>query len=103
MNADSTTANPVLVLVEVLEVRDPDRYREYQLAARTQLGPRGGVVVGRGAQMIEGTPAFGTVLVQRWPSAQAFLDWQASAEYAPLKALRQEVATIRIAWTPLMA
>mgnify|MGYP000961373006 CR=1 FL=1 len=103
MDADPLNAGPVVVLVEVLEVRDPDRYREYQLAARAQIGPLGGQVLARGANAVEGDPPFGTLLLQRWPSARAFLDWQASGAYAPLKALRQEVATIRLAWMPLSA
>ncbi len=103
MTADPTASGPVLVLVEVLEVRDPEGYRNYQMAARTQIGPRGGTVLARQAQPIEGDPPFGGFLVQRWPSAQAFLDWQASDEYAPLKAMRLQAATIRLAWMPLLA
>ena len=87
----------VLVVVEMTSVLDAEKLKAYQAQARAQLFERGGVVVGRGTSPVEGDPAFGTLLIQRWPSERAFRDWQESEAYRPLKALRHQCVEMRIA------
>jgi uncharacterized protein (DUF1330 family) len=96
-------AQPVLVVVEVKAVHDAQQMNAYQAAARLQLAKYGGEVVARGGSSCEGDPPFGPLLLQRWPSAQAFRDWQESEEYRPLRELRQRSADIRIAIVPMSA
>ena len=91
----------VLVVAEVCAVRDLEALQQYQLAARAQYGRFGGTVIGRGGEPVEGVPPFGRVLIQRWPSAKAFLNWQASPEYQPLKQQRLACADMRITIVPV--
>lgn len=93
----------VLVIVEVRKVHDANEMKNYQEGARAQIGPFGGVVIARGVIPVEGDPAFSTLMVQKWPSAQAFLDWQASDDYRPLKERRLKCADLRIGMVPLVA
>lgn len=91
----------VLVVIEIAAVRDADALKRYQMGARDQIARFGGSVLARGGSTFEGAP-FGPVLVQRWPSQAAFAAWQDSAEYQPLRALRQSCADLRIAIVPLV-
>jgi uncharacterized protein (DUF1330 family) len=90
----------VLVIVEVQEVRDGKEMAAYQAAAREQMLRRGGVVVARGGVCFEGDPSFEAMLIQRWPSEEAFREWQNSDEYRPLFACRKRAADLRIAIVP---
>ncbi len=90
----------VFVVVEIFEVRDAKALREYQAGARAQLAAFGGVVIGRGGEAFDGVPPFGPLLIQRWPSADAFKTWQASDDYRPLLELRRRAANLRIAIIP---
>lgn len=96
-------AEPVLVVVEVCAVRDPDGLKAYQREARHQVDIRGGKVIAFGSTPIEGDPPFETVMVQQWPSEDAFLGWQTSAEYRPLLELRKSCADIRISIVRMVA
>lgn len=92
----------VYVVVEIVAVRDAEQLKAYQTRARAQLLERGGVVVARGTSPVEGTPPFGTLLIQKWQSERAFRDWQESADYLPLKAMREHCVDMRIAVVPLV-
>lgn len=85
----------VLVIVEVRGIRDAEAFKAYQTGARQQLAQFGGRVLARGGRCFEGE-ASGPLLVQAWKSEEAFLRWQASAEYAPLRELRQGCVDLRI-------
>jgi uncharacterized protein (DUF1330 family) len=87
----------VLVLIEVVRVKDPEMLAQYQAGARAQIREHGGRVIGRGGGAYFGEPEYGTLLVQHWPSELAFRQWQASDEYIPLLAKRSQAADIRIA------
>ena len=91
----------VLVVVEVGAVRDAAALKSYQQGAREQIERYGGKVLGRGGSTLEGVP-FGPLLVQRWPSEHAFVAWQESAEYQPLREMRRSCADLRIAVIPLL-
>ena len=94
--------NEVLVVIEIEEISDPAEMQAYQQLARAQIAERGGSVVARGGECIEGA-AGGPFLVQRWPSETAFRDWQASDAYRPLLARRNAAARLRIAVVPMVA
>lgn len=97
----SAVNQAVLVIVEVSALHDPDQFKAYQLGTREQIGRRGGAVLARGGSSVEGSPPFQSLLIQEWPSARAFLDWQDSDEYRPLRSMRLASATLRIAIVPL--
>ena len=92
----------VLVVAEIQKVHDAEAMRLYQEAARAQFGRYGGSIVARGGEAVEGDPPFGALLVQRWPSAQAFRDWQASEEYRPLMERRKACVDMRISILPIV-
>jgi uncharacterized protein (DUF1330 family) len=91
----------VLVVVEVRSISDPEKFKQYQAGAREQIGRRGGRVLARGSTPFEGEPSFGAIMVQQWPSAEAFAQWQESEEYRPLREIRRSCADLRIATVPL--
>ena len=92
----------VLVILEVVSVKNPEKFQTYQSAVRLQIGERGATAIARGGSHFEGSPTFGPTVVQKWPSASAFYDWQASEDYRPYRDIRHEAADIRIAVIPLM-
>ncbi|MET3620124.1 DUF1330 domain-containing protein [Burkholderia ambifaria] len=92
----------VLVVIEICAVSDPEKLKAYQLGARQQIGPRGGVVIARGGYTLEGSPPSGTLMVQRWPSEASFRAWQDSEEYLPLREMRRTCAELRIVIVPMV-
>jgi uncharacterized protein (DUF1330 family) len=92
----------VLVVAEVQRIHDPEGMKLYQEGARSQIARFGGIVIGRGATSFEGSPPFERVLVQKWPSAEAFRRWQESDDYRPLRERRQRCADMRIAIVPFV-
>ena len=92
----------VLVVVEVRAVRDLEQFKRYQAGAREQIGRYGGTVIARGGSRVEGDPPFGALMIQQWPSEQAFRAWQESEEYRPLCAIRRGCADLRISTVPLL-
>ncbi len=90
-------AGEVLVVAELQRVHDAEGLKLYQQGARAQIARFGGVVLGRGDSCFEGSPSFENVLVQKWPSAEAFAAWQNSEDYRPLRETRQRCADMRIA------
>ena len=93
-------ADSILVVVETIEISDKERFATYQGQARQQLLERGGSLLARGGTLFEGAPLSGPVLIQRWPSEDAFREWQDSEEYRPLRDIRNEVANLRITIVP---
>jgi uncharacterized protein (DUF1330 family) len=91
----------VLVVVEILEIRDAAAFDEYQQGARAQFGGFGGSVLARGGAMHEGSDAFGPLLIQRWPSEAAFRAWQESEAYQPLLEKRRQAADMRMSIIPV--
>jgi uncharacterized protein (DUF1330 family) len=95
------TDEAVLVVTEIRSVRNPEELKAYQAGARNQIAKYGGKVIARGSRNTE-TEEFGMLLVQAWPSERAFVDWQESQEYRPLRDLRRRCADMRIAVVPLV-
>lgn len=89
----------VYVIIEVSNIRSAEGLQQYQAGARSQIGDRGGMVVARGGGTLAGEPS-GALLIQKWPSESAFLEWQHSEDYRPLKEIRERCADFRIAIVP---
>lgn len=93
----------VIVIVEVQEVFDPAGLDAYRSQAREQMLARGGELIARGGSLFEGSPPLAQgMLLQRWPSEQAFRDWQTSDAYAPLLKLRNEAVRLRMSIVPMI-
>jgi uncharacterized protein (DUF1330 family) len=92
----------VLVVVEVRSIGDADRFKKYQAGAREQIASYGGAVIARGGSPVEGDPPFGTLMIQKWPSQQAFMSWQESEQYRPLRDIRRSCADLRISVVPIV-
>ncbi|MDX3910316.1 MAG: DUF1330 domain-containing protein [Sphingobium sp.] len=90
----------VFVVVEPQVVFDPEGLARYQAAAREQATRRGAQVIARGGALYEGDPDLLLHLIQRWPSARAFQEWQESEEYRPLLEERKKYMKVRISIVP---
>ncbi|MEX0280142.1 MAG: DUF1330 domain-containing protein [Arenibacterium sp.] len=93
---------PVFVVVEVLTMRDPDVMADYVAAIAPQMDSYGAVNVGAGLKTHKGTSDAIHMVISRWPSAQAYLDWQASDDYAPWGEKRKAAADIRAHFIPVL-
>lgn len=92
----------VLVIVEQQVVYDAEALAKYQAGAREQAARRGAQVVARGGAVHEGEPESLFYVIQRWPSAKAFRDWQDSEEYRPLKEARMKAFKVRLSIVPVI-
>jgi len=94
---------PVLVVVEVISVKDRKGLQTYSKRAAELIGPLGGVVIGQGAIPVEEEAGFSPLVIQRWPSESAFRAWLDSDAYQPLREIRLASATMRAAIVPISA
>ncbi len=82
------------VIVNV-DVHDTERYEDYKQLAGPTVGAFGGKYIVRGgaAKVLEGDWEPKRVVVVEFPDVARAKEWWSSSEYAPGKALRQEIAT----------
>ena len=90
----------VLVVVEVRSISDGEKFKAYQAGAREQIARWGGRVIARGGEPVPGEAPFSPLMIQAWPSARAFVDWQESEEYRPLREMRRACADLRMGILP---
>lgn len=93
----------VLVVIEVVSVKDPAGLRLYQERASALIGPLGGTLIARGGTPVDGEPGFAPLAIQRWPSEAAFRAWLDSDAYQALREIRLASATMRAAIVPISA
>ena len=93
----------VLVVIEVVSVKDPEGLKVYQEHASKLIGPLGGAVLAVGGKPVEGEPGFSTIVVQRWSSEDAFRAWIDSEAYKPLREIWRASVTMRVAIVPISA
>ncbi len=76
-----------------VEVRDPERYKDYVATAKPAFERFGARFLARGGAYVvmEGNGRARNVVIE-FPSVQAAKDCYASAEYQAAKKIRQEVA-----------
>jgi uncharacterized protein (DUF1330 family) len=82
------------VIVEVLEVRDPEGMKRYAERANATVSQYGGayrVVRGR-MDVVEGDWEPGPLVIIEFPSLSRAREWYDSPEYRPLIAERQNVS-----------
>lgn len=77
-------------------IKDPAKFREYIRGHLPTLAAHGGRVLFRSDdnERVDGSWTPKLLVVQEWPSAEAFNAWHESAAYRPWKALRQEACEI---------
>lgn len=93
-------AKPVIVVVEVLSVEDPQGLQTYAERAGRLIGARGGVLLGHGGAPVDGEPGFAPLALQYWTSESAFRDWLDSDDYKPLREIRDASAKMRVSVVP---
>ncbi len=83
---------PVYFLVNIREVRDPDRMAEYRSRVLATVEANGGryLVLGGPAEAVEGSWEIGTPVLLEFPSRDAFDAWYGSDDYIPLRDMRLE-------------
>jgi uncharacterized protein (DUF1330 family) len=99
----TTPATETLVIIAVKAVRDPDAIKRYTAAVAPQVARHGGRTIAQGFELFEGTSDAKLVVVQAWPSADAFRAWQADPDYAPFLKLRRDAADIWMVIVPPVA
>jgi len=93
---------PVLVLVEVLAIMDAETMRDYVAAIAPQMAGYGARHLTAGLHTYKGETDAINMVASYWPTAQAYLDWQASAGYAPWAEKRLHAARIRTHFLPVI-
>ena len=76
------------------KIKDKEAFQEYSQGVPATMKLYGGRSIGvqLGANFVVGLKDVDVQVIQEWPSNQAFIAWQNSAEYAPLKLLRDTKA-----------
>jgi uncharacterized protein (DUF1330 family) len=87
----------VIVDVDII-VDEPARYEEYKKLAFATVVQYGGRFVVRGgkAENLEGDWDPKRIVVLEFPSYERAKEWWGSPEYAPAKALRQELSKAKM-------
>jgi uncharacterized protein (DUF1330 family) len=78
-----------------IDVKDPDRYKDYIKMSPVSIAKYGGRFIARGGrtESLEGEWQPKRLVILEFPSVERAKEWWASAEYADAKALRQETST----------
>lgn len=84
--------------VATVNIKNPEKYREYAQKAAATFAPHGGEAVLRGRVdgALVGTASHQAVGVVRFPSPQALTAWFESPEYQAIVPLRDEATEMTI-------
>ena len=84
---------PAYVIVDV-ETSDPQRYEEYKRMAQESVARFGGRYIVRGGKfaVVEGAWQPTRLVILEFESYDRAVEWWGSDDYAPAKALRQELS-----------
>ena len=85
---------PAYVLAHI-DVKDPDRYKNYIQMSPESIHKYGGRFIARGGkvEVLEGTFQPKRMVLLEFPSVERAREWWASEEYRDAKALRQATST----------
>lgn len=85
---------PAYVIVDITNIRDESTYASYKSQVSSGIRAAGGTYLVRGGpvDVLEGDWRPGRVVVVRFDSAENARRWWSSADYEPLKRLRQSSA-----------
>lgn len=78
-------------VVALVDVTDPEGYKEYVAGVPATVHAHGGRFLARapGPALLEGGPAPGRAVILEFPSVEAARTWHGSKEYEPLLRIRQ--------------
>jgi uncharacterized protein (DUF1330 family) len=78
-----------------IDVKDPDRYKDYIKMSPVSIAKYGGRFIARGGrtESLEGEWQPKRLVILEFPSVERAKEWWASAEYADAKALRHATST----------
>ncbi|HET7618522.1 MAG TPA: DUF1330 domain-containing protein [Vicinamibacterales bacterium] len=78
-----------------IDVKDPDRYKDYIKMSPVSIAKYGGRFIARGGrtESLEGAWQPKRLVILEFPSVERAKEWWASADYADAKALRQATST----------
>lgn len=81
-------------VIALVDVTDPETYKEYVAGVKATLPPHGGRFIARapGPELLEGGPAPSRAVILEFPSLDAARAWHASDAYAPLLKKRQSAS-----------
>lgn len=73
------------------DIFDPQAYEEYKVKVGPGIAAHGGKYLSRGGELavIEGNWDLHRIVMLEFPDKASFTAWYESADYAPLKALRE--------------
>jgi len=85
-------------LIAQIDVRDPERYREYTLHTPRVIAAFGGRMVVRNGErrVLEGPPDPRRVIVVEFPSMDHILRFHGSPEYTALRRIRESASEAQI-------
>jgi uncharacterized protein (DUF1330 family) len=93
----------VLIVVEIVSIQDAEGLKAYAERASALIGAAGGEVLGKGGHPFDSEAGFAPLVIERWPSEEAFRAWMESDAYRPLREIRRASATMRAAIVPIGA
>ena len=87
------------VLLETVEMKDPEKFKEYSPKAIASMEPYGGKLIQRAKveKAIHGPIPHQVIALFEFPDSAAIDTWYNSDEYQALVSLRDEAAVIRFA------
>jgi len=90
--------SPIFLVIELV-VHDEDKLERYVAEVIPMMARRGGEIVGfsPAPRVVEGDWRPQMLAVHHWRSEEAYDAFYASAEYQPLKRMREEACDSRIA------
>lgn len=91
------TDQPAYSIVDI-DIRDGKAFGEYVAGHTPTIAAVGGrfLVAGAMPKAVEGSWPARRMVIHQWPSAQVFIDWYASAAYAPWKKIRHGASSANV-------
>jgi uncharacterized protein (DUF1330 family) len=85
---------PAYVIADI-DVKDPDKYREYAALVQATLDPYEGSMIVRGGdpETLEGDWRPGRIVVLQFPTAEQARGWYESRDYVEIMAIRHRSST----------
>ncbi len=86
---------PALLIAEIRDITDPERYEDYKKIAQEAIAAFGGTYLVRGGavETLEGSWEPGRMVVLQFDSMEQLKAFHSSEMYAPGLALRTEITT----------
>ncbi len=89
--------NPAYIIIDV-EIKDPAAFADYVTGHKASVEQYGGkfLVASDTFEIIEGNWMPNRLIIQQWPTVEAFKQWYHSEAYRPWRMLRHRVAITQV-------